>query len=155
MSKTATITFGLPASGKSTWIKKNCHVDMFVISADEIKKEFPGYTDTNHAEFYKSAVLIAEQRVYSCVESEKAFTFDAGSINSEYSERILRMLKSRGYHITFVVMNTPIDVCIERDKIREQSVGEEVIRAKQAKRSESLGRLISLLDSYDLIFIGK
>jgi predicted kinase len=153
--KTATITFGLPGSGKSTWISENTCRDDILISADEIKKQFPGYSDEKHADFYQLAVDSAEMMVYNSANQDEDIIFDSGSINSNYSARILKRLKHLGYQISFIVFNTPVDVCIERDRNRPQSVGEEVIRAKEEKRAESLGRLVSLLDSQDLIFIVK
>jgi predicted kinase len=149
----ALITFGLPGSGKSTWISNNVHSHELVVSADEIKREFDGYSDENHSEFYKLAVDIAEQRVYNLVALKQLIVFDTGSINSNYSVRILKHLKKLGYAINLVIFNTPIEVCIERDRDRPQSVGESVIRAKAEKAPSALYNLIQLLTSEDSISI--
>ncbi len=149
----ATITFGLPGSGKSTWIEKNKWNYEIVVSADEIKRELPGYSDAKHGDFYKLAVDIAEQRVYNLAAQKKSIVFDTGSINSNYSVRILKHLKKLGYGITLVIFNTPIEVCIERDRDRPQSVGESVIRAKAEKASVALYNLIQVLGTEDLISI--
>lgn len=153
--KTATITFGLPGSGKSTWISQNACSDDNVVSADVIKTQFTAYSHEKHGEFYKLAVDIAEQNVYTLASVGESIIFDTGSINSNYSARIINHLKKLGYKIALVVFNVPVEVCIERDKNRPQSVGEAVIRAKEEKRVEALGRLVSLLDSQDLILIVK
>jgi predicted kinase len=146
-SQTAIIMFGLPASGKSTFIQSEfANVKHTIISADEIKKEFPGYTDANHAEFYKQAVEKAEQLVYEAADRKEDIIFDTGSINTNYSKRIISNLKTRGIEVGLVIVSTPVDVCIERDKNRPQSVGEAVIRAKNEKAPQCLWDLISMVD---------
>lgn len=149
------ITFGLPASGKSTFINSIVtNKDTLIISADQIKKEFSGYTDENHAEFFKKAVVEAELRVYNYSKSKKNFIFDTGSINTNYSKRIINHLKENNYEITLIVFNTPVDICIERDKNRPQSVGEQVIREKAARAPQCLWDLIHMVNnvvSYSLV----
>lgn len=153
--KIAIITFGLPGSGKSTYLSNSFIFNDFFncISADEIKKELEGYTDENYTAFYKQAVRIAEERVYAQIYTSTPFVFDTGSINSNYSKRILSKLKEAGYIINLLVFNTPVEVCIERDKNRPQSVGEEVIRAKYEKAPASLFNIVQLLDNNDVMRI--
>jgi predicted kinase len=145
--QTAIIMFGLPASGKSTFIKSEfVNAKHTIISADEIKKQFPGYTDENHTEFYKQAVEKAEQLVYEAADRKEDIIFDTGSINTNYSKRIITNLKTRGIAVCLVVVSTSLDICIERDKGRPQSVGEAVIRAKNEKAPQCLWDLIHMVD---------
>jgi predicted kinase len=45
-----------------------------------------------------------------------------------------------------MIFATPLEVCIERDKNRPQSVGEQVIREKNAKAPQCLWDLIHMVD---------
>lgn len=149
--KKAVITFGLPGSGKSTWAQKH-YPSSVIVSADEIKKTLPGYTDEKHADFYKEAVKIAKEEILGRAnDGHLLIVFDTGSINSNYSRDLIKELYYDRYSIELVIFTTPLAECINRDRNRPQSVGEDVIIEKEKKAPEALWAILPFISKVDLI----
>lgn len=150
----AFITFGIPGSGKSTYLneikdmfsKVDLVSDEMFVSADEIMKTLPGYDPKNSTPVYQEAVKIAEQRVYELADKDKELYFDTGSINSNYSKRIFGALKKRGYYITLIVFTTPLEECLKRNRERTVTIPDEVIIEKHSRAPKCLMELLPYCD---------
>lgn len=150
----ALITFGIPGSGKSTYIHEMKEAlskvaiisDEMFVSADEIMKTLPGYDPKNSTPVYQEAVKIAEQKVYELADKEEDIFFDTGSINSNYSKKIFGTLREKGYHIVLIVFTTPLEECLKRNRERIVTIPDEVIIEKHSRAPKCLMELLPYCD---------
>ena len=147
-------TFGLPAAGKSTWLR-NHYDEEYIISADKIKESYPGYTHEKHGEFYKLAVQEAKERVFAALkDGRKLIVFDTGSINNKYSLEIFTEVAVSVdplYDIELIVFTADVDVCIAQDEGRPQSVGADVINEKAKNGPQALANLLPFVTKVTLV----
>lgn len=114
----AIILFGLPGSGKTTWIRKQNYINYEYISADDIRESLPEYDKNKPEEVHQKAVRIAEEKLFSCADVKRNLILDGGGINTKYTLNIVNHLKIRLYKITLVYIKTPIDICVQRNDMR-------------------------------------
>lgn len=118
---------GLPASGKSTIAKEISESeDAVIVSSDEIRKELLGneWDQSQNERVFKEA----ERRLKENIEKGKNVIFDATNIN--YKRRRDWLNRFNKYHVKKigVLVATPYEECLIRNKQRERVVPEEVIR---------------------------
>jgi len=123
---------GIPGSGKSSKAEKLAKEhDAVLLASDKIRSELFGdasdQTDNNRV---FSEML---KRTKEALESGKSVVYDATNISHKRRRVLLQQLKAH-YEIiaTAVVMATPINMCIDRQKERKRIVGDDVI-IKMAK----------------------
>ena len=147
--KEAIITMGLPQSGKSTWILKNVDMNKYSkVSADDHKENHPDYDPENTRELHEWSVKQAEDDMNALAMDGTNIVLDSGSINNRYTIRIIKMLKSKGYHIKLVFIKTPYEVCLERNasQKRERKVPNVAITDKALKQTSQYYKLKELVD---------
>jgi 2,3-cyclic nucleotide 3-phosphodiesterase len=133
-NKKIIILRGLPASGKSTFVKNN-HLHDYVLSMDILRKMFCAPISIDNGECFHISQDYNKQVAEMFMTLLKA-RLDNGSFtvvdNTNLSARgfneIIDLAKSHGFEILVVDFNTPMNECIERDKLRTFAVGEDVIR---------------------------
>tara|TARA_R110000824_G_scaffold112318_3_gene261420 strand:- start:276 stop:1166 length:891 start_codon:yes stop_codon:yes gene_type:complete len=145
--KTLYFMFGLPGSGKSTWIAKNIPRIMN-ISADKIKMGYQNFNQKNPEEFHEQSVVEAERRFMGAIDNDVAFVFDSGGINNSYSARLIQKATEKCWHIKLVHIDTPLSVCLERNAARERNVPEDAIIEKAVKLDRCLNYLWRFTDEY-------
>ena len=152
--KEAVIMLGLPASGKSTYIKKfwDTHSDFRIVSADDIRLAHPDYNPQKPDVIHQECVSEAEDMVYELAERGLKIIMDGGGINTHYTFRIVTRLKSLGYIVRVVYINTPVSVCLDRNdtrrKNRERFVPSEEIIKKYYKLNDCIDKLNSVCDEF-------
>lgn len=107
---------GRPASGKTTWLAQTRLIP-FVVSPDEIRRKIRDYT-------YSTLFAWRPEVIWNAVEAElrhrmhnKLFiVLDAQ--DSDY-KRWSELAWSHGYKIWYKEMDTPADVCLERNAKRD------------------------------------
>lgn len=140
--KKAKIFLGLPLSGKSTLINSNNYSEGYkVVSADTFKENHKDYDPSRAWELHEWSVKMAERQMN--IESDKGnnIIMDGGGINNSYTLRIINMLKSKGYKVSLVHLETPLEVCLYRNSRRLRKVPEEDIIQKAAKERMQFFRL--------------
>lgn len=137
----AYVTFGLPGAGKTTYLKSH-YSHLPIVSADDIKMTLPNFDLSNPSLCHQESVRLAKEKVLTLSDDKVEFAWDSGSINSKYSRNIFRELHSRGYSITLIVFNTPLEVCLERNRLRSFKVPEDNIREKDQEKTEAFEALL-------------
>lgn len=112
---------GLPGSGKSTFASN--HPECVVVSTDAIRGELFG--DENEQKDGKLVFDVAYARLAQAVEAGQDAIFDATNLQRKYRKKIFQMFP-KAYHVA-VFVNTPVDVCKERNAKRDRVVPEMVI----------------------------
>ena len=160
------VLVGLPASGKSTYAReKLANEETIVLSSDQMRKELLGdeKDQTNNDLVFRTLYARAKQYL----QDGKNVVIDATNINIKARRSLLSNFVKMPIERIAVVFATPFETCIERDKWRERTVGEEVIK-KFLYRFEipmeyegfdkvdivnggyySLNRFIDEMDNYD------
>lgn len=120
---------GLPASGKSTKAKLLVEDEgYFRTNKDTIRKEMFG--DDYKRKDEKKVVKERDRLVRKALSEGKNVVVDDTNLNPVHIKDLLNIAKE--FNVDFEVddsfLQVPIAECIERDKNREESVGEQTIR---------------------------
>ena len=149
--KKAILFIGLPGSGKTTIVRRDYSKNFIVVSADEIKQKHPNYNPADPEPLHQWSVKEAETQMNLLSDQGVSICMDSGGVNNSYSLRIIKMLKSKGYHITLVYVEAPLEICLKRNQKRERKVPEAAIIEKSKMIASCLEKQKSLVDDYILI----
>lgn len=142
----ALILTGLSGSGKSTFAKQFCltNPNYLRINRDEIRRSL---LPVSLPEYWQTWTEEARSRVESLVnDSQKALVasalargwnllIDNTNLKLSYLNEFRKLLSSHtdALELSYKLIDTPLNVCIQRDQLRADSVGANVIR-KQAEQ---------------------
>lgn len=124
------ITRGIPASGKSTWAKQWVLEDpehRVRINQDDIRLMLGKY-------WIPSREKLVQEIQFDAIVESLCRKFDVVIDNTNLDKKVLekfdRLIKTfEDYEIEYKdFFDTPLSVCIERDKTRDVQVTEKVIR---------------------------
>ena len=122
------MTVGLPASGKTTWARKFCenNENYVRINRDDLRNMSGVYwyppREKYITDLEKFAVKAALKRGFGVI-------LDATNLNPKVGFWVKEIAREHGCEIRSEYFPTPLEECIRRDKGRENSVGEDVIRS--------------------------
>jgi predicted kinase len=128
--KTLIMTFGLPASGKSTWAKEKMaeHSGAYVrLNKDDMRSMF--HDGRYSRENEKFVLFIRDTAVVEALKSGKHVIVDDTNLAPVHQERLRQLARENG--AAFEIQdftNVSVEECIERDRKRSNYVGEAVIR---------------------------
>lgn len=119
---------GLPASGKSTRAQELVEEGWVRSNKDDIRKELYG---ENYKRKHEKYVIRERNRIVTeALENNKNVVVDDTNLNPIHIKDLLSIAKE--YNAIFEIddsfLQVPLGVCIERDKHRDKTVGENVIR---------------------------
>ena len=125
------ITRGLPASGKSTWAKQWVLEDpehRVRINQDDIRLMLGKYWVPSREKLVQEIQFDA---VVEALSREFDVVIDNTNLNKKVLDQFNRLIKTfENYEIEYKdFFDTPLSVCIERDKNRDLQVTEKVIRS--------------------------
>ena len=134
------LPIGLPASGKSTWAKKfvKDNFRTIIVSRDSIREMFHGeYKYVPHLESLITDVLY-DTATYLLL-FEYSIILDATNLNKDRTHSFVYsgLVEDMYYSVPSLRVDViekdftdvPVTECIRRDRERNRSVGEEVIRS--------------------------
>lgn len=134
---------GLPASGKSTWAqaKVKSSKDVYIVSRDSIREMLVSdYSDFpfGHSKLEKlitEAVILMVSKLISCGYS---VILDETNLNQKRLDKLITNVELTIPYNDFSIevvdfRDVDLEECIERDKNRTPSVGENVIRGMYKK----------------------
>ena len=122
---------GLPASGKSTWAKQWVLEDpehRVRINQDDIRLMLGKYWVPSREKLVQEIQFDA---VVEALSKEFDVFIDNTNVNNKVLDQFNRLIKTfEDYEIEYKdFFDTPLSVCIERDKNRDLQVTEKVIRS--------------------------
>ena len=125
------ITRGLPASGKSTWAKQWVLEDpehRVRINQDDIRLMLGKYWVPSREKLVQH---IQEEALIEALLRGYDIVIDNTNLNNKVLDQFNRLIRTfEDYEIEYKdFFDTPLSVCIERDKNRDLQVTEKVIRS--------------------------
>ena len=125
------ITRGLPASGKSTWAKQWVLEDpehRVRINQDDIRLMLGKYWVPSREKLVQEIQFDA---IIEALNREFDVVIDNTNLNNKVLDQFNRLIRTfEDYEIEYKdFFDTPLSVCIERDKNRDLQVTEKVIRS--------------------------
>ena len=126
-SKRIIILRGLPASGKSTWAKEFVeNNDGYVrINRDSLRHMSGKYWIPEREGYITS---IEKSAVESALDYGFNVVLDSTNFNPKVRVWVDDLARKYSYEVEERTFDTPLEECIRRDKEREKSVGEAIIR---------------------------
>lgn len=117
------ITVGLPGSGKSTYLKRR---GLNAISSDEIRRLIADDPEdqTIHARVFATIRYLIRQRL---VVGRTVTYVDATHLTRWERRPYIRLARRHGCEIEALFFDTPVEVCIVRNTLRERVVPSEAI----------------------------
>ena len=130
MSTTIHLMQGLPASGKSTYVRENFTNGELVVSRDEIRKMFgltgKGVLD-NAGE--KRVTQIQMALVRDAIQRGQDVVID----NTNLTQMAVQPFYKLGVNVVPHVMDTPLEECIRRNNLRREKVADGVIERMSSR----------------------
>jgi predicted kinase len=127
---------GVPGSGKSTYARNKVNSSdgtIVWLSSDNIRERL--YGDASCQDNPGKVFEIMQKEAVEALEKGFDVIYDATSITRKARAGILGVVP-KYVQKCCVVIWAPIDICVERDRVRERTVGKEVID-KMLKRFEA------------------
>lgn len=136
-----------------------------LIDCDEIKKQLPEFikmtNSDDEAEQIAAAVYvhdessdIAEELLQECIKSKRNFIYDGTMKNFVKYDTIIKNLKQNGYSVTAYVVDIPVDIAIERVKLRalkeKRHIDPFVVYETHVSFADTFLRLKEQFDEYIL-----
>lgn len=117
---------GLPASGKSTisdYLDANGYE---VFSSDEYRRKLLG--DINAQDDNNLVFTTMHSDIENCMKTGQDLVYDACNISAKRRKAYLETIKKYDYIKTCIVVVTTYEECLERNKQRERTIPEFVIK---------------------------
>ena len=131
MNKKQKILFlkGLPASGKST-ISKNLvaqpHTNWVRINKDDLRAMlFNGKYSTGRENF---VLKVRDSIIHDAISKNRDIIIDDTNFHPKHYKEIKEITDAHKLSLEVRFVDTPLEECIHRDSLRENPVGEHVIR---------------------------
>ena len=147
MTKTMIIMAGLPASGKSTYIKANLS-DMAVVDCDQFKATIPGYDPKNPGAVHAQSKVMEKEAIYTNLANGHSFIYDTTATNSDKALALILEAQSLGYTVEVHYMNVSLQTALARNAARERTVATEIILDKFEKINASMTILKQYADRF-------
>ena len=153
------VLIGIAGSGKSTYAKqlvRESRGKIIRVNRDDLRGMLFGLED-DHSSYYASPNIKNNEKTVSnisnhiinyCRNFEIPCVVDNTSLKISYINKFIELWGNNP--IIIKVIDTPLEECIRRDKNRDRTVGEDVIR-KQYKQLQNLlsnPEFISLQEKY-------
>lgn len=140
---------GVPGSGKSFVAeKKSEEFGIPILSSDNLREELTG--DAGNQEIPNEKIFKElGDRAEKSVEKKESFIWDSVNIDSEYRREYIKQFKKNGAKVICLLMTTPKNICIERNKDRARVVPTDVVEEMDSKLTKN--EIDTKLDLFDEI----
>lgn len=115
---------GLPASGKSTFIKNN-YPNLPIVSLDDIREEFDISPEGDQSE----VVAIARKRAKDLLKAQTPFIWDATNLTPSLRKKQIDFFKKYGANTNIVYLETEYEKLLDRNEKRDRTVPKSAIES--------------------------
>lgn len=131
-NKTALILVGLPASGKSTWVKHHINQlhNVKVISSDDHVEQLAKQKGLTYSEAFKDvaneAMQLMAEDVKNAIKNNNDIVWDQTNLTVKSRASKLKQLKDAGYTVGSIIFNIPENVRKQRAATRAEIDGKNI-----------------------------
>lgn len=151
---------GIPASGKSSWVKNN-ELEQFTVSSDALRLLYAGveYDLEGHQRISQKADKKVWNELYSIVENRmkdgQLTVVDATHISEKSISEYKKLSKKYNYRITIVKFNISLEEALKRNSEREEykQVPEKVIEDMYERSKQKWNGNYEIIDVEDSVNI--
>lgn len=125
--KTIFILMGVPCSGKSFVANemREEFPDAVYLNADTLRKVMTG--DISDQSQNNLVFRVFDYMLEYFMLLEKDIIIDNCNVKKSYRKKYIEAAKENGYEVLGIVLDTPLEICLERNEKRERKVPQEVI----------------------------
>jgi predicted kinase len=131
---------GIPGSGKSTAAKQVAKAyNATVICPDDIREELTGNAADQSRN--KEVFDLAHSRLADALKGDGIVVFDATNVKRFARQNILDISEGSGATTALLVMDTPFDLCMERNKNRDRVVPDDAMHRMYKEFTTALNEI--------------
>ena len=126
---TVVLAIGLPGSGKSSWFKRN---NITPLSSDMVRLLL--FDDSQEQRFQDLVFSNLRSMLKARLIARRPMNYvDATNLTPHERSSWVKLAKDYGYEVQAVFFDVPLEVCLERNRRRDRTVDEDVMRRMAAK----------------------